>query len=239
MCTQFLFGSARGIRSATKSYSLGIMMLCHKDDKVGLALQSEAGYPPAAQGTGKWKESTYVLTNGKTQPSLYVNIYGQTKAEKEEDDRLLKHFESISQGVEGKEESDIRDAHKKHSTKMYEHMQKRCELQLDQTTLKVERDKLQSQKEQYHAEMQEYMNRPVFKEQNLLQKSEVMLREVSNCEVGVTLLSYMLSKVKRDVEERKIVEKDKQFNDINTEIQNTDKMMEEEKGVQWSLEQEA
>eukprot|EP01050_Picozoa_sp_SAG11_P023962 SAG11_NODE_4970_length_1707_cov_4.660448_2_plen_349_part_01 len=236
MCTQFLFGSARGIRSAAKSYSLGIMMLCHKDDEAGVEMQRAAGFPSAEVGKGKWKSSLYIKTNGETNPSLYVNIYGQTIEESRVEQQLLEHFDSISKVMEGKEESDIRKAHKKHRAKMYEHMQKKCQLQLTQTKLRIEKEELNRLKESYKDAATECTNRPSFAEQNLSVKSKELLTAIKTAtsgdsEVTITLLSYMLAVAKQESEEAKIEKVESEYDSLTKEIHNTEDKEKEERDL--------
>eukprot|EP01050_Picozoa_sp_SAG11_P029669 SAG11_NODE_8448_length_1014_cov_5.071038_1_plen_107_part_01 len=107
-------------------------MLCRKDDEAGIQTMRTAGFPATESGKRKWKDAVYIKTNGQTKPSIFVNEFGQTKEEFDAECDAYLHFQEISQ-IEGKEETDIRDAHRTHRDKLYSVMKHKTERQLRQT----------------------------------------------------------------------------------------------------------
>eukprot|EP01050_Picozoa_sp_SAG11_P001688 SAG11_NODE_76_length_18005_cov_6.523958_12_plen_241_part_00 len=183
-----------------------------------------AGYPATEVGKGKWAGADFIKTNGQTNPSVYVNEFGQTKEEYEAELSQYYDFKKIS-AVEGKEEQDIRDAHKTHRDRYLSIMKSKTQRQLEQTKIKIDREALVVAKNKYEAEAQTCANLPSFIEHNVEEVAKEMLPLMKNkthLKPGAvkTLLSYMLAKEQQSEEEDKIKMKDTAFQDLTTEIRN-------------------
>eukprot|EP01050_Picozoa_sp_SAG11_P026931 SAG11_NODE_6630_length_1276_cov_1.827528_1_plen_110_part_10 len=83
-------------------------MLCSKNDEAAIRTMRNAGFPAAEVGKGNWAGAVYIKSNGQTNPSVFVNEFGQTRQEYEAElaQYYVYDFKKIS-AVEGKEEQDI------------------------------------------------------------------------------------------------------------------------------------
>eukprot|EP01044_Picomonas_judraskeda_P038863 COSAG03_NODE_18342_length_357_cov_0.604651_1_plen_83_part_10 len=83
-------------------------MLCSKNDEAAIRTMKNAGFPATEAGKGNWGGAVYIKSNGQTNPSIYVNEFGQTRQEYESELALFYDFKKIS-AFEGKKEQEIRD----------------------------------------------------------------------------------------------------------------------------------
>eukprot|EP01048_Picozoa_sp_COSAG05_P021795 COSAG05_NODE_4126_length_1662_cov_0.937300_2_plen_310_part_01 len=194
-----------------------------------------AGFPATEAGKGNWGGAVYIKSNGQTNPSIYVNEFGQTRQEYESELALFYDFKKIS-AVEGKEEQDIRDAHKQHRDRYLAFMESKTQRQLLQTKLKMEKDKLVSVKNKYKADAETCANLPSFVEDNIEALAKQLFPEMKNKthnKPGAvkTLLSYMLAKEQQSEEEEKIKLKETEENNLITEVRNIEDRETEERNL--------
>eukprot|EP01050_Picozoa_sp_SAG11_P018140 SAG11_NODE_2697_length_3079_cov_231.148322_3_plen_286_part_01 len=205
-------------------------MYAAKGDKEVRGHMESKGYLAPEYGSHKGKEGwdpLFIRSDGHKNPCKYVDIYGRTKEEQTEHQRVLERFESIAAG-NGAEEEKIRQSFSKHMTAMNTHMENRLSAQVNQTKSMIESTCLTYHKNSLETKMASNAVQDAGSVEDIL--SGFLLKHTNgDIDIGIKLLSQVSAAANVRKKKVEIATADEQAEECSVSAESFDTLAEKEK----------